>query len=29
MCELLGYTYGRLYYDDEVNRRPPNDTATE
>ncbi|KAG2433294.1 hypothetical protein HXX76_008361 [Chlamydomonas incerta] len=29
MCELLGYQYGRLYYDDEVNRRAPNDTATD
>eukprot|EP00198_Chlamydomonas_reinhardtii_P009056 XP_001698393.1 predicted protein [Chlamydomonas reinhardtii] len=28
MCELLGYTYGRLYYDDEVAWRPPNDTAS-
>ncbi|KAG2449418.1 hypothetical protein HYH02_005567 [Chlamydomonas schloesseri] len=29
MCELLGYTYGRLYYSDEVVRRAPNDTATD
>ncbi|KAG2433296.1 hypothetical protein HXX76_008363 [Chlamydomonas incerta] len=28
MCELLGYTYGRLYYTDEVAWRAPNDTAS-